>query len=90
MSAVLLLNLLNLLLGSANAGGAAPRPCDIYASAGTPCVAAHSTTRALFAAGAPQPLFQLRRKPDGMSKNITADALGYADAVAQEAFCVGR
>ena len=27
-----------------------PRPCDIYASGGTPCVAAHSTTRALFGA----------------------------------------
>ena len=25
-------------------------PCDIYAAGGTPCVAAHSTTRALFAA----------------------------------------
>ena len=25
-------------------------PCDIYAAAGTPCVAAHSTTRALYAA----------------------------------------
>ena len=24
-------------------------PCDIYASGGTPCVAAHSTTRALYA-----------------------------------------
>ena len=24
-------------------------PCDIYAAAGTPCVAAHSTTRALYA-----------------------------------------
>jgi non-reducing end alpha-L-arabinofuranosidase len=23
-------------------------PCDIYASGGTPCVAAHSTVRALF------------------------------------------
>ncbi|HET9170549.1 MAG TPA: arabinofuranosidase catalytic domain-containing protein, partial [Actinospica sp.] len=23
-------------------------PCDIYASGGTPCVAAHSTTRALY------------------------------------------
>ena len=29
---------------------AAEGPCDIYAAAGTPCVAAHSTTRALFAA----------------------------------------
>src|SRR5690349_21940964 len=26
---------------------AASLPCDIYAAAGTPCVAAHSTTRAL-------------------------------------------
>jgi hypothetical protein len=24
-------------------------PCDIYAAAGTPCVAAHSSTRALYA-----------------------------------------
>ena len=30
----------------AQAAGTAP--CDIYASGGTPCVAAHSTTRALF------------------------------------------
>ncbi|MBZ5626259.1 MAG: alpha-L-arabinofuranosidase, partial [Acidobacteriia bacterium] len=26
-----------------------PGPCDIYGAAGTPCVAAHSTTRALYA-----------------------------------------
>ncbi|WP_229691722.1 cellulose-binding domain-containing protein, partial [Sphaerisporangium melleum] len=26
------------------------RPCDIYAAGGTPCVAAHSTTRALYGA----------------------------------------
>jgi non-reducing end alpha-L-arabinofuranosidase len=25
-------------------------PCDIYSSGGTPCVAAHSTTRALYSA----------------------------------------
>ena len=33
-------------------GAAPPRPkgpCDIYGAAGTPCVAAHSTTRALYA-----------------------------------------
>src|SRR3954466_314256 len=29
--------------GTANAAGTGP--CDIYASGGTPCVAAHSTTR---------------------------------------------
>jgi hypothetical protein len=26
-----------------------PGPCDIYGAAGTPCVAAHSTTRAQYA-----------------------------------------
>ena len=29
---------------------AAAGPCDILAAAGNPCVAAHSTTRALFSA----------------------------------------
>jgi non-reducing end alpha-L-arabinofuranosidase len=33
--------------GSAQA--ASSGPCDIFAAAGTPCVAAHSTVRALFA-----------------------------------------
>jgi len=36
--------------GAAPAGAATSLPCDIYAAAGTPCVAAHSTTRALYAA----------------------------------------
>src|SRR6185312_8739293 len=43
-----------LALGGLLAGGsgmparaATQEPCDIYAAAGTPCVAAHSTTRAL-------------------------------------------
>jgi hypothetical protein len=29
---------------SGAAQAAAPGPCDVYAAAGTPCVAAHSTT----------------------------------------------
>ena len=35
-----------LLVGSQPAQAAGPLPCDIYATGGTPCVAAHSTTRA--------------------------------------------
>ncbi|MEV7027485.1 arabinofuranosidase catalytic domain-containing protein, partial [Kitasatospora sp. NPDC093558] len=31
------------------AQAAAQGPCDVYAAGGTPCVAAHSTTRALYA-----------------------------------------
>src|SRR5580704_10793364 len=39
-------------------------PCDIYAAASTPCVAAHSTTRALYAAY-DGPLYQVKRSSDG-------------------------
>jgi len=80
------------------ANGAAPRPqgpCDIYASAGDPCVAAHSTTRALYAAYN-GPLYQVLRQSDGKTLDIgvvqptaspVADAGGYADAAAQDKFC---
>ena len=67
-------------------------PCDIYGAAGDPCVAAHSTTRALYASykGA---LYQVMRQTDGKMLNIgvvtpsAADAGGYADAGKQDAFC---
>jgi hypothetical protein len=78
--------------GLATAGPAFPAgslPCDIYASAGTPCVAAHSTTRALFGAygGA---LYQVRRASDSATTNIgTLSAGGYANAAAQDSFCAG-
>src|SRR5215467_42102 len=44
-------------------------PCDIYALAGTPCVAAHSTTRALYASY-DGPLYQVRRQSDERVKDI--------------------
>jgi hypothetical protein len=62
----------------------APGPCDIYAAA-TPCVAAHSTTRALYASYN-GPLYQVRRLSDGATRNIGVVG-GYADANAQDAFC---
>ena len=80
------------------AWAAPPRPqgsCDIYGAAGTPCVAAHSTTRALFAAYK-GPLYQVKRQSDGKTLDIgliqpaslpVPDAGGYADAAAQDAFC---
>ncbi len=70
-------------------------PCDIYAAAGDPCVAAHSTTRALYA-GYNGPLYQVLRQSDGKTLNIgvvppsaspVADPGGYADADAQDKFC---
>src|SRR4051812_9140767 len=44
-------------------------PCDIYAAAGTPCVAAHSSTRALYAAYN-GPLYQVKRQSDDAVKDI--------------------
>jgi hypothetical protein len=66
---------------------AGPLPCDIYASGGTPCVAAHSTTRALFAAYGGN-LYQVRRASDNATTNIGLLATGgYANAAAQDSFC---
>jgi non-reducing end alpha-L-arabinofuranosidase len=67
-------------------------PCDIYAAAKTPCVAAHSTTRALYASYN-GPLYQVLRQSDGKTLDIgvvqpnAVDGGGYADAAAQDAFC---
>jgi hypothetical protein len=66
-------------------------PCDIYAAANDPCVAAHSTTRALYAAYN-GPLYQVLRQSDGKTLGIGVvqpgiDGGGYADAAAQDAFC---
>jgi hypothetical protein len=81
-----------LLFGAAAAGATAAlaqqRPCDIYESAGTPCVAAHSVTRSLYAAYR-GPLYQLKSS-DGEVRAIGPTAAGYADAAAQEAFCRGK
>ncbi|MFC8717730.1 alpha-L-arabinofuranosidase B [Kitasatospora sp. NPDC057198] len=64
-------------------------PCDLYAAGGTPCVAAHSTTRALYSAYS-GPLYRVRRASDGTTKDIgVLGAGGYADAAAQDAFCAG-
>jgi len=86
---------LALALGVVAAVSAAPAyaasslPCDIYAAAGTPCVAAHSTTRALYAAY-DGPLYQVTRSSDGTSTDIDPlSAGGYANAATQTSFCAG-
>ncbi|MEV0976291.1 alpha-L-arabinofuranosidase B [Streptomyces sp. NPDC049915] len=73
----------------AHAAAAGTRPCDLYASGGTPCVAAHSTTRALYSAYSGR-LYQVKRASDGATRDIGAlGAGGYADAAAQDSFCAG-
>ncbi|KXS93538.1 hypothetical protein AC579_9402 [Pseudocercospora musae] len=77
---------LNLIATSTLAGAG---PCDIYASGNTPCVAAHSTTRALYNSfrGA---LYQVQRGSDGRTIDITPlSAGGVANAAAQDNFCSG-
>src|SRR6188474_2590953 len=75
-------------VGTESASAASNLPCDIYAAAGTPCVAAHSTTRALFAAYN-GPLYQVRRASDNATTNIGLLAVGdYANAAAQDSFCL--
>lgn len=75
-----------------NAGvsqAATTQPCDIYASGGTPCVAAHSTTRALYGAYTGS-LYQVKRASDGATANIAPlSAGGVANAAAQDSFCAG-
>lgn len=88
-----LLVLALIVTGAATAAPARPQgPCDIYGAAGDPCVAAHSTTRALYAAYN-GPLYQVMRQSDGKMRNIgvipasSSDPGGYADAAAQDRFC---
>ncbi|GAA2616091.1 arabinofuranosidase catalytic domain-containing protein [Paractinoplanes durhamensis] len=78
------------IVGLAGAASAATSmTCDIYAANGTPCVAAHSTTRALFGAYSGR-LYQVTRASDGATDDVgTLAAGGYADAADQDAFCNG-
>ena len=63
-------------------------PCDIYGGAGTPCVAAHSTVRAVFSAYN-GPLYQVTRASDQATADIgLLTQGGYANAAQQDAFCV--
>ena len=74
---------------AATASLAAAGPCDIYASGGTPCVAAHSSTRALFSSYSGN-LYQVKRSSDGATTNIAAkSAGGVANSATQDSFCSG-
>jgi hypothetical protein len=83
------------MIGAAGKGGAAGAsgsgtgmaPCDIYAAGSTPCVAAHSTVRALFSAYDGK-LYQIKRASDSMTQDIGVESAGgFADSAAQDAFC---
>lgn len=73
----------------ASASAVRAGPCDIYASGNTPCVAAHSTTRALYA-GFSGALYQVSRGSDGATRHIyPLSQGGVANAGSQDSFCNG-
>jgi len=83
--------------GGATSGGApaADGPCDIYAAADTPCVAAYSMVRRLRRAYT-GPLYQVRSDSSnqntgsgGTVHNIGITTDGFADAAAQDSVCDG-
>lgn len=90
---VIITVLLSMTLAGGRSAASYPEgPCDIYASAGFPCVTAHSSTRALLASYN-GPLYQVMRQSDGKTLDIgvvkasAGDSGGYADAAAHDAFC---
>ena len=64
-------------------------PCDIFKAGGTPCVAAHSTVRALYKSFNSS-LYSVRRQKDNKSLDIGVKTVGgFADSTAQDLFCQG-
>jgi len=63
-------------------------PCDIYQAANTPCGAAHSTVRALYASYG-GPLYQVQRASDKSTKDIVVGPGGFAQSSDQDSFCSG-
>lgn len=77
------------LASAPTASAAGTGPCDIYAAGGTPCVAAHSTTRALYGSYSGN-LYQVRRSSDNTTRDVGVLAAGgTANAAVQDSFCAG-
>ena len=75
------------LCGTAGSGSVVG-PCDIYKNGGNPCVAAHSTVRALFGAYSGK-LYQVRNTAGATKDILTLMPGGAADGLSQDAFCSG-
>ena len=75
--------------GASAAGSTSTGPCDIYAAANTPCVAAHSTVRALYG-NYNGNLYQLRRASDKTTSDVPVLAPGgFANISVHNSFCSG-
>jgi len=85
----LLLLAFSAIVAAAPIGSRAPGPCDIWAEAKTPCVAAHSVTRALYS-GFTGALYQVKRLPDdNTTLDIGVNEAGFARSDLQDAYCIG-
>ena len=63
--------------------------CDIFAAGSAPCVAAHSTVRALYGAYNGN-LYQVTRASDNTTKDIGVLGAGsFAASATQDTFCAG-
>ena len=84
---MLLSSLTTSALLASSAAATPDGPCDIFAKGTppTPCVAAHSMTRALFASYT-GPLYAVKNAA-GAVKDIPTNKGGVADAAVQDAFC---
>lgn len=74
------------LLGPASALSSAEGPCDILVAAGNPCVAAHSTVRALYGSYTGH-LYQVARPNNETADVGVLEEGGFADIAAHEKFC---
>ena len=71
------------------AAAASSGPCDLYATGGTPCEAAYSTTRAMFASYN-GPLYQIQRASDSSTLSIGLESAGgVVNSAPQVSFCSG-
>jgi hypothetical protein len=76
-------------VGGTGGAAAGTGPCDIFAAGSVPCVAAHSTVRALYGAYNGN-LYQVTRASDNTTKDIgVLSAGGFANSATQDTFCAG-
>ena len=77
-----------LTAASPPAHAAGTLPCDLYGSAGTPCVAAYSTVRAL-SSSYDGYLYEVTRADGAVDEIGLLSPGGYVDAATQDSFCAG-
>jgi len=87
-TATILAMLVTSMVGACSAQTRSKGPCDLYSAGNTACVAAFSTTRALYLSYTGS-LYQVTRQSDSTTMDIKVLSNGYANAAAQDTFCAG-